>query len=300
MKKAVELYQQIPNELFANNLDRKLSSPPKPMLRRAYGFWSDLLGFGSPFYENNWSITINKWIDIHDRLLNAHTIAFRNCSPNERALILNDGIAKVFNPQNDPYRNYLLDISVFLRGIVLTHLDINKLEKENNLPGTRSVLAFGENLSYIESEIKLDDFYLNYSKKNPDECSEGAKKAGNPTIVYNPSQLQMNTAFSKAYILESLGSKGGLHGHHFYIDNSVIDSLKSYAEVLKYDYIWEETDKYIEFLIPRKKNDRNDVVLGLRLGLPFTPTNNKWDTTVYRLLRFYPWDEKADEFWFEL
>lgn len=282
------------------NLSVKLASPPKLKVRNCFCLWSDLLGFGNQFYNNNWNLDEGDWKRVRDRLLKAHTVAMANSNPRERLLILNDGIAKTYTPYHNQYDNQLFQLSMFFREVVLIHQNICSEELSNGYYGCRSVVAFGQNAAYIESEIKLDDYYLNYSKPNPEGMSDSARRAGNPTIIYNPSELQMNTAFSKAYILENIGSNGGLKGPYIFIDNSAIQELKNLANVLGYEYIWEEKDDCIEFLVPRKDSQREDVVIGFRLSKPISPKGLKWSTELYRLIRFYPWDELTTNFWFDL
>ena len=47
---------------------------------------------------------------------------------------------------------------------------------------------------------------MNYSKPQGAELSDLAQKVGNPVVIYNPKELQMNTAFSKAFLLDEGGS----------------------------------------------------------------------------------------------
>ncbi len=53
-------------------------------------------------------------------------------------------------------------------------------------------------------------------------------------MVYSPKEFQMNTAFSKAYIIETAGTKAGLTGTNLYID--------------------EEFLKYLEFILTKDNN----------------------------------------------
>ena len=103
-------------------------------------------------------------------------------------------------------------------------MSINKEEHLHKYPGCRSVISFGENIEYLADEIRLDDWVLNYTK-NGNGISNFAKAYGNPIIIYNPKELQMNTAFSKAFLLESEGSRIGLCGNNLYIDKSTIEAI---------------------------------------------------------------------------
>ena len=79
-----------------------------------------------------------------------------------------------------------------------------------------------------------------------------ANSVGNPIVIYNPKEMQMNTAFSKAYILESGGGKAGLPGNYMYIDKSVIDAIDKYARDKGSPYLARER-RYDELLCPIRK-----------------------------------------------
>jgi len=285
--------------LYSSNLYKKLDNPPKLKVIDCLCLWSDLLGFGKQFTDKNWKLSHKDWENVRSRLLAAHSIAIKHTSHLERLLILNDGIAKVVPFYDSKYQSLLLQASIFFREVVMIHQEIKKNEAAKELPGARSVVAFGNSASYIEEEFKLDDYYFNYTKPDPEGLSTAAKRTGNPTIIYNPSQLQMNTAFSKAYILESAGSKGGLKGANLFIDRSVIDVLKIIANHEEGGFVWEETDDYVEFTVPREGEKKENVVIGFRFDKPFKPSVG-WDTEIYRVRRFYPWDELTDDFYFDL
>lgn len=293
------------NEDFFTNLEKKLENPPELSIIYALCIWTDLLGFGSQFYKTGWNISKGDWGKIQKRLLKAHTIALWQTSINERLMILNDGIARVTGLTDNPYVSCLLQISMFLRAGILTHMKIKKEEEDNNYPGARTVIAAGTAARYMVEEINVDDFYANYTKPDPKGLSTSAQKYGNPPVVYNPAALQMNTAFSKAYIIESAGKKAGIEGAEIYIDDSMVNIIKELAEEEEKGFIWEVSDNNIEFLVPRasaKDGDANreNVVIGFRLSQPIIPQGLPWSTKVYRILRFYPWDELTNEFYFDL
>lgn len=293
------------DDIYTTNLEKKLENPPELAIFDAFCIWTDLLGFGSQFYESNWHPSRKQWEKIRNRLLNAHTIAIRESSTNERLLILNDGIARVTGLVENPFMTYLLQLSIFIRGGVLTHLRIKESEKEEGYPGARTVIAAGKGALYMAEEINVDDFFYNYTKPDPKGLSRSAQEYGNPAVVYNPMALQMNTAFSKAYILESGGKKAGLPGCGMYVDDSFIQLIKQLANQEEDGYLWEENEDFIEFTVPRKATEgraykEEDVVIGFRLSKPITPEGVPWKTTVYRILRYYPWDELSTEFYFDL
>jgi hypothetical protein len=178
---------------------------------------------------------------------------------------------------------------------------ISETEHEHNYPGCRSILAFGENIEYLADEIRLDDYVMNYSKPQGAELSDLAQKVGNPVVIYNPKELQMNTAFSKAFLLDEGGSKAGLPGNYFYIDESVVNAVIEYSEDKGYSPIQEKTDEGLFLFIPYKDNNPHKVVMGFCFDSEMIiPQGIKYKTKVYKLKRFYPHDEKTEDFFFDL
>ena len=287
---------------WASNLISKIGNPPSIKTHPVFCLWSDLLGFSNIFKESNWSPDDNQKRKIYDRLVAAHSSALYFSDPFERDLILNDGIAKVFIPKSKQEdRDNILSISLFLRSCVQMHLAINQYEKEKGLPGCRSILAFGENIEYLAEEIRFDDYFYNYSKQSGEDISVAAKRAGNPIVIYNPKELQMNTAFSKAFILESGGTKAGLRGNEFYIDQSVIDAISRYSIDKGYKPIWRVKEDCIEYFIPREEGHTDLVVIGFEFDKEQISTQGlNYNSRVYKVNRFYPFDEKTSEFYFDM
>ena len=296
-----KLFRNIPKD-FGSNLTKKIGTPPKLKTRKCFCMWSDLLGFGNIFVQNNWKIDDKAQREIYNRLEAAHSAVLYYSSFLERNLILNDGIAKVFHPRSKfEDKNNVLSISLFFRSCVELHLSISKTEHEHNYPGCRSILAFGENIEYLADEIRLDDYVMNYSKPQGAELSDLAQKLGNPVVIYNPKELQMNTAFSKAFLLDEGGNKAGLPGNNFYVDESVINAVIEYSEYNGYSPILEKTNEGLFLFLPYKDNNPHEVVVGFCFDSEIiVPQGIKYDTKVYKLKRFYPHDEKTEDFFFDL
>jgi hypothetical protein len=111
----------------------------------------------------------------------------------------------------------------------------------------------------------------------------------------------MNTAFSKAFLLDEGGSKAGLPGNYFYIDESVVNAVIEYSEDKGYSPIQEKTDEGLFLFIPYKDNNPHEVVMGFCFDSEMIiPQGIKYKTKVYKLKRFYPHDEKTEDFFFDL
>lgn len=194
-----------------------------------------------------------------------------------------------------------MSISLFFRSCVELHMSISKAEHDIGYPGCRSVIAFGDNIEYLADEIRLDDYILNYTKPQGADLSELAKKTGNPVVVYNPKELQMNTAFSKAYMIESGGTRAGIPGNFMYIDQSVLDGIALYAKDSGYVPLQIEDKDGIKFFVPYKEGNLSEVIIGFCFDKDvIIPSDIRYRTKVYKLLRYYPWDEKTEDFFFDL
>lgn len=283
------------NYLYQNNLIKKIEKKREIRIKDVICFWSDLLGFGNVFFEQNWDLKTEHQISIFNRLKAAHSEFLRLTSPHgEKSLILNDGLVKIGLVDDLNHPDF---IGLFLRGCIWTHMKINEIELKNNLPGCRSIISFGQSIDYLEEEIKFDDYVTNYTKKDPNNLSSIASKNGNPTLIYNPSPFQMNTAFSKSYILDSLGSKYGIESNKIYIEQSVIDFAKKIAG--KFDFHYEEKykDDLIQILVLKEKFFPS---FGFEFDKKIDIEFKEWKTKVYRLKSFYPHDEDMREFKIEI
>lgn len=285
-----------------SNLSVKIGNPPKLKTRKSFCMWSDLLGFGNIYSDNNWDLNDKQKHAVYDRLVAAHSAVLYFSTPFERNMILNDGIAKVYMPDAGVLgKDDINTISIYLRHCIELHMAITQTEKAYGLPGCRSVIAFGDSIEYLAEEVKFDDYVMNYTKPEGHEISSIAERVGNPTIIYNPKELQMNTAFSKAYILESGGSKAGLLGNNFYVDQSVINAIISFGEKKGMDHVWQEQGNELRLLIPYERDNLYEVVIGFAFDKKvITPKVERYSTKVYKLLKLFPYDEPINEFCFDL
>ncbi|MDD2697285.1 MAG: hypothetical protein PHF17_00640 [Arcobacteraceae bacterium] len=259
--------------------------------------WSDLLGFGKDFYKNQWELDYEKWQQIDLRLKNFYRHHYLNfASINEYIFILNDGIVRTIPLvwRDTAMINQLFEISMWIRNIIISHVNVNK----NDNIGARTVLSYGERFNSFLDEITVDDLVYNYTKKDKNQKSQLAINTGDYALMHNPRPLQMNTALSKSYIIESLGSKAGIDGSNFFIDKSFFEYVKS---VVQNDSVLEVIDETELFAIKYKDEleiECNwlmgfDIEKAIKIYEPFT-------TVVYKIKSFYPHDENPKEFKFEV
>ncbi len=259
--------------------------------------WSDLLGFGSVFTQSNWNPDKTQWIDICKRLVDVQNISFEHFLPFETySLVLNDGIVDTYGLQNVAHIQH---VSIWIRNRIFFHIRANVMEKHNGNPGIRTVLASGQRANHNFEDLKLDDFVANYSKPDSKCISNIAQKTGNPIMCYNPSALQMNTAFSKAYIIDNIGSKGGIGGPNFFVDQSVIDELKTLKQQFNSicdDIIWIEYDDKIHFGIPLKSEPKRYHIGFEFSNPPIDLDTNSLSSKVWKTNKFFCHDEPIDDY----
>ncbi len=259
--------------------------------------WSDLLGFGKDFYKNQWELNQEQWQQIDLRLKNFYRQHYLNFSSlNEYIFILNDGIVRTIPLvwKDTTIINQLLEVSMWIRNIVISHVNVNR---DDNI-GARTVLSYGERFNSFLDEITVDDLVYNYTKKDKKAKLQLALNTGDYTLMHNPRQLQMNTALSKSYIIESLGSNQGIDGNNFFIDKSFFDYLRS---IVKNDDILEIVDEDNLFAI--KYKDKLKVECNWLMGFEMKnqiQISKPFITTVYKIKAFYPHDEDPKQFKFEM
>lgn len=295
-----EALKKIKDYHFTNNLTKKIANPPNLKRYNYFCMWSDLLGFGKMWTDCDWKPNIFQSRKIYKRLQRAHSAVLYYSLPFERNLILNDGIAKVLSDPNFLDKSKLTTISIFLRSCIQLHIHINAEEHDHGYPGTRSVLAYGMGIEYLYEQVTFDDYVFNYTKPKGSDTSSMVKEHGDVITLYNPRELQMNTAFSKAYLLESLGSKMNIEGNNLFIDQSILDALFELAKKGGIEPFKRIENDSVMIVFPYNKNNTNAVYMGFEFDKTIPVENRGWKTTVYRLKRFFPHDEKTDEFCFEL
>lgn len=129
-------------------------------------------------------------------------------------LAFNDGFASTIDfdfSSSDIYQNALL----FLEGVVKDFESISFNDKEFGFPGIRGIITYGQRFSY-------------------DYCNTSFDLSSQRTIAYFPSAFQMNTAFSKAYIIEESGSRANLCGNSLFFDVETYKALMYAAKILNY------------------------------------------------------------------
>ena len=187
--------------------------------------WVDLLGYGNPFYSCNWDLTNPVALDNLKRIQKLEPITTSIYHPfYETLFALNDGFIRNFDipPINvNCILGWLIDV-------IRKFKVINELDIQNGYYGARGVVTYGSRAQYrkLDSLGKGDFIYTSAEMKQ-----EYNKKR----IVLTPSELQMNTAFSKAYIIESGGSRKGLKNKKLHVDETLLIKLVDVINKIGYD-----------------------------------------------------------------
>lgn len=198
--------------------------------------WSDICGFGSKLELSNWDLKQLQNLGIIELLHTVHTFLAMpilpnvSPSPHDKVLVLNDGIARTVDLKNKHLingHNFLR----FFRDLLIGHFQLLNITDKYKL-GIRTVLAGGERVQYAQNFITGNSI-LAY---NDSGATDWGKQLLETTFTYNPSEFQMNTAFAKAYTIESLGTKKEIHINGLFLERSFLEKIKGVQDItLKLD-----------------------------------------------------------------
>lgn len=273
-----------------SGLYEKLDRHSSPHIVESLCCWTDLLGFSNVLTEARWLPTDAQWEQIFDRLTHAHSLCYIDLNfLNDFLFTLNDGIVRCCEPGKITTPD---ELSIWFRTCILAHNRVNEREKNKGLPGARTVLACGPKLEFGPPLITFEDGVLSFNKQNPGGPSHFPKELAERPIAMNPLPLQLNLAFSKACILERLGSRAGVAGPHLFIDQSVLDLTTRLAEAYNLMPVVHEVRENAR-LVALAKPDREYFHFGFLLEKNPIPIRDKQlETELWRAVAFFPWDEK--------
>jgi hypothetical protein len=243
----------------------------------------DLLGFASPLRDARWNPSASEIEGLLDRLNRFQN--FTGLAGNvDRIFALNDTIVRVLDTPCPLSQS--AQVLQWLYHACLRHSVVNASELEDELPGARTVLAGGRRYKVSEGDIAGDD---------PRFFAGGGVK---PEIKYYcPTELQLNLAFTRAYLLNEAGSKAGIGGNLFYMDTGAIDLLKRSIgkedvgnDDKINDLVVEERDPEewrLSFRMPRMYTWCAGPICSLRFALPPIDVEQKgMMSRVYRVTHF--------------
>ena len=181
--------------------------------------WVDLLGYGAQISKANFDLTNKNSLEATKRIRRFHKVCADHSSRNFPSLVINDGCAF--------YRDLSLRTNSvtydFLRRSYAFFCEIQNVESDYNMHGARMVIAAGfrsrgrrvgrdPSVGQLESIIKrMSDGKISAQQA----VREAARMPRKLDVV---PQLQANYAFTKAYLAESAGRKGGFAGANLFVD----------------------------------------------------------------------------------
>ena len=283
---------------YISNLDKKQTLRHSPIIIPTICCWSDLLGFGQVFSSNNWELKTPDWDSTIQRLVRSQDLCLQHLVPGiETCLSLNDGIVRSFLVEN--HVDHIQTLALWIRSCILYHKHLNEVEQSEGLPGLRTVMTAGHRAIHNFGNATFDDYIYNYSKPDPNRISDCCKQH-NPIVFYNPAAFQMNTAFSKCFLIDEAGSKAGVSGPEFYLENSVLDFIVEfsnfYSDICS-PPIFEENNGMQLFAIPKKlQSDYFHLGFDLTGPVKFQNNNKSLNTILWKVKAFYCWDEDPKEF----
>lgn len=184
----------------------------------------DLLGYGAMISEAEFNPLHPKASEAMKRLRRFHKIVSAHSSRHFPTLVMNDGAVAYrdlsFRTRSPTY-DFVMRAWQLFEGV-------RSQEEHWGLPGARMVVATGfrmrggrRGMDAVAGHFgSLMQRYKNRQITAEQAIAEAAKIRPRFDIV---PQLQANFAFSKAYVAERSGTKGGLAGANFFIDLALFD-----------------------------------------------------------------------------
>jgi len=283
-------------------------------IKETFCLWCDLLGYGKPFIDSGWNLHDKRVIQNIDRINNLE-IVFHNINnyPIEKTLIMNDGFIRnmdIVPIQDGMQQSYLY----WFNFILYSFYTLNRIDKQYGFPGARGVLTYGHRFDYMNNQLTAADI-VQTSKEN-------IPKYEKEILVYSPKEFQMNTAFSKAYIMEGAGSRAGIVGSNLYIDIDFLERLRKILESGKCTYhllidedakrmrekgydvdnkgrqiVYLSTDTFEEdefsiWQVNQKTCGNEKILFKLWLNKKYIDFRDKGiDTKLFKVIKYKPFDE---------
>jgi len=209
------------------------SATRNPVVRKSASFpfqiavvcWIDLLGYGAMIAEAGFNPLHPKAAAAMQRLRRFHEVVASHSFRLFPTLVMNDGAAA--------YRDLSLrsceNTYDFLMRAWKLFNHIKDVENAQGLPGARVVLATGFRMrgrrAGMDATASHFSLLMRRFQKGDLSAEQAIREAAR---IRQPSdivpQLQANFAFSKAYVAESSGSRGGLRGANFFVDLTIFDT----------------------------------------------------------------------------
>ena len=203
--------------------------------------WIDLLGYGSMLKECGFDPTSKNAEEAVNRLKQFNSISLKHASLYFPILQINDGIA-AWRELSLRTKSVAQD---FLARSIEFFYDVTETEIKQGYPGPRMVISTG-------IRMKMENLHKNIAKDRADRLLHAIaeKKITIEEAIYKACSyydycngveaLQANFAFTKSFLAEESGTKGGLPGNNIYIDLSIFDKTAIKCLDIAEPFIWKE------------------------------------------------------------
>lgn len=226
--------------------------------------WIDLLGYGSMLTESQYDPTVNLSLKAVERLETFHKTAAKHSHRRFNIHALNDGL--ICSMDISPRTQKVT--SDFIKRIIKLHEEINIVDAAIGYYGARTIIASGFRIRSTE-KITVESGIKNAIFRRLDEGTLTVKEAINMAMQSRPyfgviPELQANFAFTKAYLVDNAGSKGGFAGPNCFIDLSIfsnpLPNFISFSEYINWNSsgLWGKFGKLDKFNFERAHSN-NDV-----------------------------------------
>lgn len=214
-----------------------------------------------------------KAADASKRLKEFHQTVAAESARTFPTLVINDGAIAY---RDLSYRSASVTYDFLKRAWVLFN-KIQTTDKSLGHPGARMVIATGfriqgRSAGYQSTESQFQ-ILLEKVRSGSIDMVEALQQARRirPSFDLIP-QLQANFAFTKAYVAEQSGSKGGLKGATCFVDMNLFDkknfSWMRFGQLIdwKHEKLGLQT-QFAELVELRDPNEKNPIPSGVRNGL---------------------------------
>jgi hypothetical protein len=180
--------------------------------------WIDLLGYGNMLVDVEYDPTTQEAIKPVERLYNYHSFISTFSNSHFPMLAMNDGVV-IFKDLSPRTNSVTYD---FISRCIKLFDGVNRLDLSQGFYGARMIIATG-------FRVRVGKISVSESNKGKSLLTKINKKSISVTqaiyeaLAARPSfgvvpELQGNFAFTKAYLVDRTGSKGGFGGNNCYID----------------------------------------------------------------------------------
>lgn len=215
--------------------------------------WVDLLGYGKMLSDCHYDPTSEIARNAVARIELLNKVSMQHSSPLFPTLQVNDGIVAW---RELSFRTKSVTQDFIARSIDFFN-DITNNEKKMEFPGPRMVISTGIRLKMENSHRKISDVnaqnLIEQLHEGQISAEEAIHKACSYKVYSNAiNELQANFAFSKAYIAEGEGRKGGFPGNNVFIDMSIFEKESLQSLVIDTPFKWKaENAKGLESIFAR-------------------------------------------------